>query len=218
MRSPQQRRRTAFHEASHAVVANLLGLRVGVVSARPSKNHLGVTFTGGSIKLLESERGKIMRPAPLMPARFRRSVETRIMVSLAGDSGEALSFTDRSGYVDERDEDAAERLAAMIASPLRPSELSEIEQRLLAAAETGPKPTDDESTAIGLALVTTDDEAEARALVAYLRILTARLVFSEPASSRIRDFAETLLEHEVLSARRTRRVLQGEFTAAAQPR
>jgi hypothetical protein len=215
VRSPEQRRRTAFHEASHSVIANMLGLRVGVVSIRPSKNHSGVAFAGGPIKLLESEAGKIMRPAPLMPARFRRLVETRIMVSLAGDSGEAYAMTDRSGYVDQTDLREAERLAAMIASPLKPSELSKIEQRLLAAAETGPKPTSDEARSLELALVTTDDDAEARALVAYLRVVTARMVFSEPAASRIPLFAETLLAKEVLSARSTRRALRGEFTGSS---
>ena len=82
------------------------------------------------------DAANIMRPASLMPARFRREVETMVMVSLAGDIGAAYSMTDATGYVDDFDEREAERLASTL-SPMKPSELPPVEARLLHLAETG---------------------------------------------------------------------------------
>ena len=64
-----ERIRVAHHEAGHALVAELLGVRVDVVSVRAAERHRGVTIHA-SLQVDEIAELLARRDGPSLPARW----------------------------------------------------------------------------------------------------------------------------------------------------
>ena len=118
-----ERIRVAHHEAGHALVAELLGVRVDVVSVRAAERHRGVTIHA-SLQVDEIAELLARRDGPSLLARWgvtpypffdpeeRRRAECLIMISLAGRLGELLMPEFSSGYRDDSaDTDQAQAIA-----------------------------------------------------------------------------------------------------------
>jgi hypothetical protein len=183
-----ERIRVAHHEAGHALVAELLGVRVDVVSVRAAERHRGVTIHA-SLRVDEIAELLARRDGPSLLARWgvtpypffdpeeRRRAECLIKISLAGRLGELLMPEFSSGYRDDSaDTDQAQAIATA-------AELTAEQDRWLVDAEHAKIPADDEhafDTARGIA----GDEGAA-ALVNHLTWETRRLMFSPlPPESR----------------------------------
>src|SRR4051794_16440605 len=94
----EDRWRTALHEAGHAAVAYLTGTRVQLVTIRRSSESLGRCFYADSLHFDDAALECVGLPVPLLPAKLRRSVETRIMSFLGGTIAEELGNFWRQGY------------------------------------------------------------------------------------------------------------------------
>ena len=211
MIDPEARRRTAHHEAAHAVVAELLGIRVDVVSIRPAEHHRGVTIhaaygTDDEVTEIVARRhGKSLLarwcsvPYPLFDPDERRHAESRIMVSLAGRMGELLAPDPLTGYRDETADVDQERaiVAAVELTAEQGAWLDDAEQRVICP---------DEDTAFETAWWNTGKEA-AGALVNYLTWETRRLMFSDLVRRLLPLVVDQLLTHEVISGETVREIV-----------
>jgi hypothetical protein len=136
--------RTAHHEASHAVVAELLGIRVDVVSIRPAEHHRGMTIHAAYgmddevTEIVARRHGKSLLarwgsvPYPLFDPEERRHAESRIMVALAGHMGELLMPEFASAYRDDSADIDQERaiVAAVALTAEQSASLDEADHRV----------------------------------------------------------------------------------------
>jgi hypothetical protein len=206
-----ERIRVAHHEAGHALVAELLGVRVDVVSARAAERHRGVTIHAS---LQVDEIGELLArrdgsrllarwgvtPYPLFDPEERRRAECLIMISLAGHLGELLMPEFVTGYRDDSaDIDQAQAIATAV-------ELTVEQDRWLVDAENTEIPADDEhafATSRGI----TGDEGAA-ALVNHLTWETRRLMFSPLVQSLVPPIVDQLLRHDAIPGETLREIVQ----------
>jgi hypothetical protein len=199
----EERRRVAYHEAGHAVMAYTVGRRNGVVSIRPGEHYNGIAFHGPAPRPSELERGKLGLPVPLLPARLRRWIETEILIVVAGREAEFFRFIPPTRYSGpDPDEEAAVRLARASV------ELSTRESEALAAADHAELPVD-ERQAEKLAWVAVGPDAEGWAYLNWLRATTRNLVGESGFFRLVEALVPELLRHEVLGGRSVRRILDG---------
>ena len=204
-RTAQQRRVTAFHEASHCVMSFALNLPVDVISIRPGEGYSGVMI-GRPRGLPANAENSIGHAIPRLPASLRRHVESRVMVLLAGRLGGLLVGTE--GFVGD-DEDAVAALDE-IHEGVRRSSLSAREQGLLDAAERDLNPMQsDQERALNLAGLVAMDDTQARLYLAWLRNVTASYVFTWAFRREVELIVPELLEHEVISGRKARSLIRG---------
>ncbi len=206
------RRRTAFHEASHALAARLLGFDVSTASIRKGEHLLGVvTYERPAVsdftERIERRRGHSLlglnglRPVPLFGEEARRSGESLIMIRQAGRLGEEfVGSPPEPGYVDDFDD----REALRIATELTNQQTAELDAIY---AETDI-PSDD-TTANQVARYIAGERGAA-ALVAWLRHETARLVFSGLFSRLLPPIAELLLRNESIPGQAVHAVVERE--------
>lgn len=194
-------RRVAYHEAGHVVAAYLLGCRIaGPISIEPGKAFAGIAFVGGGHRVPEHERSKIGLAVPMLPARFRRAVETQVMVDLAGPAAEFLATGPVSGFIpDPPDEHHARELAriAVLTQPER--------GRLHEARQREGFETDDER-AFNAAWALAGREAVG-AYLAWLRAETQLAIHRPRAVRLIEILAHELLDRRTISGRLARAVL-----------
>jgi len=209
-----QRVRTAYHEAAHAIVAELLGVRVDVVSIRPAaERHKGVTIHASLghdevTELLGRRQGKSVLarwgvvPVPFFDPEERRRAETSVMISLAGHLGEFLMPEFPSGgYRDDMaDIDQARAVAASV-------ELTAQQTAWLDDAEHREEIPGDDDAAFQKARWNTGEEA-AGAFVHYLSWETRRLVFSELVRRIIPLVVDRLLAHEIIPGSVVREIIE----------
>jgi hypothetical protein len=201
-RTPEADNWMAAHEAGHASMSFLLGRRVGVVSIVPTEHFGGITFHTGS-KLAEGELGDLYKPVVLQPARFRRWVETEVLIRLAGPAAALASpfmgTRAADGYIpEEPDELEAQRLAK--AAILTPVEATQLER-----AGTEPGERDDES-AEGFAWVIAG-ERSAASYLSWLRFETDHVVRSPRFAALVEALVPVLLLRRTISGRLARQVL-----------
>ncbi|MBA3739204.1 MAG: hypothetical protein H0W97_11645 [Actinobacteria bacterium] len=202
-----QRVRTAHHEAGHAAMAWVLGRSVGVVSIRPSEHVLGLAFWGPA-RRATVPAGVSTRPAVLWPADLRRSIETSILISLAGEIAER--------YAPPQDAPRVTRLPERVA-PLTPRETSR-----LADVEAAEIHQTDWQRAVELIDLLADPDGGSFGH-AYLEALAA-LADEIVRSPRFRALADALipvlLGGEVVSARTVREIFRAsdpEYRERPQP-
>lgn len=196
-------RRTAVHESGHAAASFLLGFAgAGPVSIAPGRAYSGICFTGHPERIGPEDLNGMDRPGPLLPARLRRSVETRVMVAMAGDVAAGLFWW--AGRTGRRPEGAGEAVAGRLEGPpLLPPR----ESRLLGewAAAEGIE-SDAEAAARLLAALHGDDLAVAAAHGRYLEAETRRLLGAGPGIGMVRALSLALLEHRILPVARWRAI------------
>jgi hypothetical protein len=208
---------TAFHEASHSVMAYLCGYRVEVASIRPSEAHAGVVLyegdSPGSIEALRARRnqesflGRVgLVPTPLFPTELRRCAEASIMVCLAGPIGEELAGPQTGYLADSPHEAEAIELAAEI------TQLWDFQRQALEHAERpDPNHLSDEAQAYDkandLTAHLTARQLEAAAHVRWLREVTWNLVFTKPFADLVETLVPVLLQHEVLAGEHVTSIL-----------
>jgi hypothetical protein len=193
-----QLRRTAHHESGHVVMAHLLGWGIGPVTIIRGNGYNGLACYNG-MRFSDKERGKLGLPVPLLPARFRRAVETNIMVSLAGRMAERWDLEPVSGFIPEHPDERYAQKLARLAAP------TERDTRLLTVPE-GRKVEPDEETAATLTRALAGDDTATRYLL-WLQAETAALVATPRFGRLVAALVPVLLEHKTLSGRATRIVL-----------
>ncbi len=214
MTDEQQRILTALHEASHCTMARLLEVPItGPSSIRPTEHLGGFAFTGRPIHIAERDRDAVaFLPTPLWPARKRRQIECAIMVALAGRMGETFVLGPSSRYLDDTDDRKALELADELMVKPKPSSLSLAERAMLSLAESGGPRKGDDEDARNLALLVGHDDAEAQAFLQWMRLMTARTMYTARRyREQVEALADELLEHEVVGSRRVRAVLDAAY-------
>jgi hypothetical protein len=180
MTDAADRRKSAWHEASHAVAAYLLlgPAAVEVVTLRPGQGYDATT-------LLDRE--------PIATAT-REQNENFIIVVLAGDIGGWLAQP-VSGYVEETADETAALAAIASLNRIPPDH----RERLLAAEAAPPDPEiADEPTALRVAMALANSELlEAALHLAYLRARASGLV--ERHLPAIHGVALALLERTTIT-------------------
>jgi hypothetical protein len=206
MTDPEQRHRIAVHESGHAAMAYLLHRRAGIVSIRPGAHHGGIAFHGPAPKVPQEMFDRHLgHPVPLLPATLRRSIETTIMISLAGDEAEFLLWCrspEKARFRPEtaEDEAVAEGFARDLVSLTRP------EREKLDEAERSEHKSDEDKVWL-FANAAVGEPNEAGAYLAWLRAVTRGLIWGTRCVRLIEALVPELLEHEVLSARAVRAIL-----------
>jgi hypothetical protein len=189
------RERTAYHEASHAVVAVRLGVPLGVVSIRPTRRYGGVCGAGGAHRIHSLEPAL---PLVLQYARPRRHLETHIRFLLAGPLADHMWFPS-SGY---------QRTPKIIRPADRPN-LPPVAAAQLAAFEAagnGPgEPVHDEDAALTEADLLVGPTL-AGAYIAWARADVAEMV--DDNAFAIERVAHDLLAHDALSPHAVRAAMR----------
>jgi hypothetical protein len=202
--------RSAYHEAAHAIVAELLGVRVDVVSIRPGEHHRGVTIHASLAvddiaEILARRHGTSLlarwgvKPYPFFDPEERRRAECSIMVALAGHLGEFLAPEPFTGFVEDTGADDHARAIAAAA------ELTAEQERWLADAEHTETLGDDDA-AFEKARRIAGDEAAA-AFVHFLTLETRRLMFSPLVRSLVPPVVDELLRYEAISGETVREIV-----------
>lgn len=189
--------RTCLHEAGHAVVGLAVGLSPEVVSIRPSLTHRGVTIMARGTYAERPGEGAAFFDRSL-PLSMRDLLEAHIAVDLAGELAGLLALA--SGYqsaADLDDEAHARRVATAITG------LDPERQARLETAAAAPESSDDWDRAVASAgaLLARNEDA-AGALLAFVRAITAALVYRHVRT--IFALARELDLHETLSGERVR--------------
>jgi hypothetical protein len=165
-------RRTAHHEAGHAVMSYLVGCPIRAVSIEPLEGRWNGVCINGRRMPREQELQRLLYPAPLMPARLRRWLEGAVLVCLAGPIAAELAGLEQeqrsaARVDDEPDERRAEALCALLSG----SERACLEAAS-AAAEAIP---DDEEQAAAMAYALAGDLAGVT--LGYLRHVARAMVY-----------------------------------------
>ena len=181
------RRRTALHEAGHAVASIVLGIPVEYTSIRP-----GRAFSGINIAVLTPPADFDLfdpdRPAVLHPPGLRADVERRIIRLMAGEL--AARRLDRSPPASMYTDDAAQRIARRALASLGPR-IAE----LVTANEQRDEPSSDDQNAMDMARAFVGREGA----FAYLRWLTSEAeLFVARYAAAILRVADALERHAVL--------------------
>jgi hypothetical protein len=167
MREHDDRQLRSFHEASHGLMAALLGQPVRLMSIRPTE-HYGGRMLFGDRRAVHVDPKLLLVPVIRWPARARRMLEVELFVSLAGPVGELFVPHSRFGTLpDERHPERAAQALARLGPRTRAA---------LAASERNAVrfPNDDE-TAHSAAVVLAGQQ-EAGAYLGWARIAVQRLL------------------------------------------
>jgi hypothetical protein len=186
------RRRTAIHEAAHAVAAIALGHGVSLVSIRAGAGYRGITMLQFGPTFVSTSSVDLDLPVVRQPPNVRGSLEADIVVSLAGPMA-ALYADLKSGYLAPDPCDKAVEQAATDLSHLSPRH-----RELIVTAEGLPdhQYPGDETSASTLAWALAGEMTEAAAHVNWLRAVARNLVFAH--WFQIVALADALLERTVL--------------------
>jgi hypothetical protein len=190
---------TACHEASHASWAFSLRATqaTGPVTIIPIAGYDGICFAGRTALPRASDRQRINRSWPAMPARLRRFYEASAMIFLAGEIGEQL-YAPR-GHVEQ----PVKHVGTDLSPPVPARELAMIDQ-VPAACDT---PADLNAALIGLTYLHAGDETAAELHLAMLSQKTGKLLATERAGVMVTVLAAQLVQHKTLSAARWRSIL-----------
>lgn len=189
--------RVATHEAGHAAMAYMLSRRLEAVSIVGSQHYGGVTILA-SAATPDIDVAELVLPAPLQRARFRRFVESDIMISLAGVSAafHLATPTRETGYVPpEPDEIRAQELARL--ATMTPATANRLEN-------PSPMATDEEQ-AERMAWAIAGNQTSA-AYLAWLRAETDALVQGERFRKLVAALVPELLRRKQISGRLARRI------------
>lgn len=194
-------KRVAVHEAGHAAMGYMLNRPCKMLSITPGLAYAGATFFAAAA-VPDFDRADLMLPVFLHPTRFRRFIETEIVISLAGSFAALYLSAPRTGYIPEEPDDEHARQIANSAI------LSRAEREWLerAAAMPGPFRTDDED-AERLSWAIAGSES-AGAYLNWLSAETRHLVLSSRFRGYVDALVPALLEHRTLSGRAARRLMQ----------
>jgi hypothetical protein len=108
--------RTAYHEAAHAVISQLVGVRVELISMHRSEEYGAFVHHGGhSIPCSDPSV-----PLLLQPADVRRGVESWMTILLAGRVGEELPGPRSGFFYDTAPCEQAAEASAMTLAHLSP--------------------------------------------------------------------------------------------------
>jgi len=191
------RERTAIHEAAHAAMAFTVKRSIEVISIAPARHYAGVTIP--RTPTIPGGEPNLFLPAPMQPWRFRRWIESTVMISQAGPAADCLlrdSPRPPGFLAPDPDEEYALSLARMAAP-------SPVEARSLADADKpGPR---DEETAMSLAHGIAGDTAVH--YVAWLGQETNRIVVGSRFVRLVDALVPHLLKHTTISGRLARRVM-----------
>lgn len=189
------RRRTAIHEAAHAVASVVLGVPVDYVSVRPGQTFSGITY-GVQRTLSDLDGFDPFRAVTQQPAALRADIERKVMMTLAADIAvRNLGPGPMSGYDEPKE---AEAIAYQTLARFGPR-LAE----LIVAQETSEEPSEyDETKARDLVYGFAGPDAA----VAYLEWIRA------DAGELVRRYQAAILR--VADALERRAVLRGKHVAA----
>jgi hypothetical protein len=196
--------RTAHHEAGHVVMAALLRRRLGPVT-------IDLAGSGGcawswSPKLRADDVGRVAaQPAPLLPARVRRTLEGKVM-SLAAGEAAAEVWLCRQALGGRRQAPLVERVAERIQSA---APLARSERELLATeavTETTNEDGDDARIERLAMLLNHGDVPAAAAHAAWLTVVAKGML--EREFTTVERVAAALVEHRTLSARTVRELVR----------
>jgi hypothetical protein len=207
-RTPRQRERTAYHEASHAAASWLLRGRVGLVSIEPNAAAHGFAQVGGR-RLAAKLVNQIDRslPAVAWPADARRTYEVDLISALAGPEGERALAPPRESPLDlEPVSRYADDLQAAAADV---RQLTACEQRFLhdwKGESRDDRRKSDEEFAAGAANLLAGKEAQT--LLDYYRAVVGRLVLTARFRRLVEALVPELLAHRSVSGRRVREIFQ----------
>lgn len=182
-------RRTAHHEAGHALAGWLYDRPLAIVSIRPGQGYGGVTrWETADRSWMESFDANA--PALLEPTNVRNAIEREIVIALAGPIAGHLAVVTTGYYSPDACEMEAEREAEGLAA------LSPRAQELVIAMEAEPGIGSDEEAAGHLSHALTWDDREAATHLEWLRVTAHNLVVSR--WYRLTALANVLLERRVL--------------------
>jgi hypothetical protein len=181
--------RTAHHEAGHAVASVLYRHPLALVSIRPGETYHGIAAYEPAPPVEGFEPDY---PVPMQRHETRARIERDIVITLAGPIAGSWVEPFESGYVDDRDQQAAARAADAL------SALTPRHRELLEALETDPIGRDpDEVRATELAEAWTGDREEGSRYLMWLWSVAQRLV--REYWHVVRALAAELLRSDVLS-------------------
>lgn len=194
------RRRTAFHESGHALVAHVLRRPPRLVSIRGTEHYAGITTHSGAGRRFSGDP-QLHLPVILQPTQSRRALETSICIALAGSIAEELVWRE-TGYVETPPDDQWAELAARELAGLSARSAEALEK-----LETQQEPfTPDEVNAWQLSRLLADEQAEYH--LSYMRSMTKSLVY-HPTNRRLLEvLADLLLEKGVIAGNEVRELLQ----------
>jgi hypothetical protein len=180
----------AIHEAGHAIIGRLVGMKVTRVTIAPSVR--GVNWGRCRMQFVDELHLDVL-VGIVQPVETVQRVESHILAVLAGEAArKMLGGRLPDGFVaTSEDERWAKRASAVVAGS---------GYARLRAAEGLEPMAGDEREARGAALALWGDEAIAAAYLNYLRVRTnAEVVRYAPW---ILGVADALMEHETISGKR----------------
>jgi hypothetical protein len=200
-----ERALTSYHESGHAVMALALGgLISGPCSISPSRLWKGVAHVRArGFSPRDAESIRVGRGILAYPARVRRSLESDVIISLAGHESEQYRphTIAVEGYVGESPR-LAETIEKFALAPL-----TRADAKLLARGDLDEPLPNDVMRAFASVERLVAGERRVWALIRFLAEETAELVAGEVFQRRLHRLAAALLEHETLGARAVREVL-----------
>jgi hypothetical protein len=204
-RTPRERERVAYHEASHAAASWILKGRVGLVTIEPNRHCNGFAQAGGH-RLPSGWSGRIDLELPPLawPADIRRSFEVDLAAALAGPLGERALAPPRDRPADPKLYLQDLQLAAEQVRRLTRRE-SQTLYRWRTESPDHPRKTDEE-VAIESARLLAGREAEQ--LLGYYRAVTARLVELPRFERLVKALVPELIAHRSVSGRRVREIFK----------
>jgi hypothetical protein len=197
-RNQDDRWRTAYHEAAHAVMGYLLRHEPRALSIVPSLHWSGVYFHRAPSIDEASLDGLRPREAPLamQPPELRANLEGRILVALAGPAGEEL-YLHRQRFTRYRPTHEHDRMAAT--ETVREFALTAEQRELLARGDDPEAETrDDYAKAYEWAELLIAEE-EVGAYVQWLEVSARRIVRGPDFIRLVEALVPALLEHDELS-------------------
>lgn len=175
--------RIAWHEAGHCLVAHGLGNQLDGAHIRPGIHLGGLASHTTTLRPDDVDIDGVGLPAPLLPERLRRWVETRVCTALAGAEAEKVSL-----HLPPLNNEPVGRF---VRTPV-PTQLRD---RWVEHDASRP-PTDDE-TAFELVALLWDDPSLQTAHLEMCRAVARNLLERNvPTLTRV---ARALLEHRELS-------------------
>jgi hypothetical protein len=187
------RRRTAYHEAAHAVAGILYGRPIRVVSIRPGAQYRGTTLYESSTGLSEALAGVFdpSAPALLQPSETRTAIEREIVITLAGPTAGQWAHVTTGRIEPDPCEIDAEKAAAGLAA------LSPRHRELIVSEEVSDaERVGDEQAASNLSWALIGEPIEEVMHLAWLRAVTSNLVVRQ--WHQIEALANALLDRTVL--------------------
>ena len=191
------RRRSAFHESGHGLTRYLLtGQPPELLSLRPGQSFNAIAISGPRVgSSWSGDADELLHiPSLAWPADLRAELETLIVIALAGDIAATMAgYRGDAGYVEPSDDEVAAETQAQALAALSPRR-----RELLTSAEARPTSLSDDERAWGNSFALTGHNDEALAHLAWLRVVTSRLI-ADHADSLTR-LADALVVANVMDA------------------